>query len=171
MKKPLSARQIERRLLTRLFEENRPWLYRMLSSRIGDPESANDLVQDTFLNAQKAARRLNLTAGSRAYLKRIAVNLAGRYKLKGTKTIPSPDIEEQAISADEPEETISVAVTRAIERLPERQQAVAKLRLLDSLTFQQISARLNISIRTAKRRMEEAKTLLKRQLKDRGELP
>ena len=162
---PPSARQIELRLLTQLFEENRLWLLRMIASRTGDPDSAHDLVQETFLNAQKAARRLNLTVGSRAYLKRIAINLAGRYRQKSSRDIPTPDIEEQAVSKQGAESgQISSTVQQALNKLPEDLRNVARMRLFESMTFKEVSGRLDISMRTAKRRMEEAKKNLRRQL-------
>jgi len=164
-KKGMSARQIELKLLGQMFKEHHTWLLRLLASRTGDPEIARDLVQETFLSAQQAVTRLNLNFGSQAYLKRIAVNLASRYRKTELSAIPTPDIEEQAVAGDNSESNvISSSINSALNRLPEQQKEVAKLRFFEKQTFHEVSRRLDISIRTAKRRMEAARNSLKKQL-------
>lgn len=166
MKSRSAARAgIEARLVAKLFEEHRDWLYRTILARTGDQEAARDLVQETFLRAHRAALKLNLATMPEPYLRRIALNLVSGFHRGRRGVTPSENMDRTV----DPEslrgfETLHRTVGFVLEELPEEQRRVAELRLYEACDFSEVAGRLGISIRTAKRRMDAARTGIRKRL-------
>ncbi len=62
--------------VTRLFERHHGEIYGYLNRLVSDRELAQDLAQETFLQAHRARQRLPDVLNQRAWLYRIATNLA-----------------------------------------------------------------------------------------------
>lgn len=163
--KPHTRSSIERKLLSNLFEEHRTWLQRLIQQRTGDPELARDLVQETFLRAHRAATRINLSSGPGPYLKRIAHNLLMRHYTSNALTVPTGRLEETAArEAERERDDLEYSVRSALDTLPLPQRQVAELRFYEGCGYEEVSGQLGISVRTAKRRMQEARTSLRKRL-------
>src|SRR5437867_3415851 len=64
------------RMLERWVDEYQPILYRAAVLILRDPQAAEDVAQETFLRAHRAAARLEPNSDIRGWLYRIAVNLS-----------------------------------------------------------------------------------------------
>ena len=106
------------------------------------------LVKSVQLKAHNLRRR---QTGQQALLRRIA----GRERLSGTATQPPPPADERL-----------ERLTMAIARLPEKQQQLLRLRMVEGMTFQQIADRLEIPLGTALSRMRLALSRLRKLVDD-----
>jgi RNA polymerase sigma-70 factor (ECF subfamily) len=157
--------------LGRLLEAYRGYLLRIAREKI-DPglrakEGASDLVQETFLEAQRDLPRFHgSSAGQlRAWLRQLLLNnianLVRRYRGTDKRQInrevalqpgsesgspgghlPSPTLSP---SADLVHAERSLALARALRRLPEEYQQVLELRYQQGLSFEEIAWRLRRS--------------------------
>ena len=135
------------------------YLWRMLR----DSADAEDCLQDTFLRAYRAYGRLNGHTNPRAWLYRIATNVA-RTRLKqrareATHTVAlAPDL---AAAGRGPAEQAShnallAAVAAAVEALPHHQRAALILRQYQGLDYQQVAAILECSPESARASVYQA---------------
>jgi RNA polymerase sigma-70 factor (ECF subfamily) len=81
-------------------------------------------------------------------------------------TLSSPTPEWHSIGGESPEEVVSRQeilqdVHHAIGNLPPRLHDTAKLRLVRDLSYREIATQLNLSPENARKRMEQARTLLR----------
>jgi RNA polymerase sigma-70 factor (ECF subfamily) len=144
-----SAENIER-----FYDAHASALFSFLLSLTRNEADARDLLQEVFV---KLARRPELLAGlqdERAFLLRLAHNLAiDRMRRQRTreKNYAQLGLEcSQFAPSDDPDEqAFRVALSAALNQLPEEQRLVIHLKLRTGLTFEQIAATLDISPNTA----------------------
>ncbi len=127
--------------------------------RVGD-ESAEDLLQETFLRLHKAAPRFVPQATFRTYLYTIARNLASNHHRDARPSV-ALDAETSAGApgaAPDPLESaeLSDRVRRAVDDLSEPLRDVVILRHYQGLAFRDIAEVLQIPEGTAMRRMSDA---------------
>jgi RNA polymerase sigma-70 factor (ECF subfamily) len=128
-----------------------------------DPADAQDCLQETFLRAYKAYGRLHNTAHLRAWLYRIASNVAfthlKRRRREAARTHPlDPD---RAGSGPGPAEALARsetlrAVAAEVERLPDQQRAALILRKYQELGYAEIAATLGCSEAAARANVYQA---------------
>jgi RNA polymerase sigma-70 factor (ECF subfamily) len=135
----------------------------------GDPATADDLFQDTFLRAFKAFSRSRTHANHRAWLYRIATNGFLNYRRSRRRSVedaldsgmrsPAPTpvaAHERAIVA----ETLRQAITR----LPKRQRAAFVQRQLHGFSYREVSAALGGTETAARANVYRAVRRLRRDL-------
>jgi RNA polymerase sigma-70 factor (ECF subfamily) len=141
-------------------------VYRMC----GDMLIAEDAAQETFLRAWQNLTSYRPGTPLRNWLYRIAFN-AGLDMLRKEKRILSDDIQDLPLSdglpgpealASQKEQTS--LVQRAILSLPDASRAVLVLREYEGLSYQEISATLDIPVGTVMSRLNYARNLLKAKL-------
>ena len=151
-------------------------VYNYLLRIAGDREEALDLSQDVFLKAYQNLRKLDDPARFAPWLFRIAHNEAFSALRKRR-----PDREAGSVdfSADEtagartpafPIE-LSIAVTTALQRLPDEQREAVILKIYQGFKFEEMAEILNCPVSTVKSRVYAALDVLKTQLaplKSRG---
>ena len=149
-----------------LFTAHYGRLRRLCRLLLGDPQEAEDVVQDVFLKAHEAERVAQAPANWGAWLTRVAVNAcrdrhrAGgwmQFRRRGSR----PD--EVALVAKTPapsEAAISEETRRriwaAFRELPRRQQEVFVLRYIDEQTTPDVAAALGLSEGSVKRHLFRA---------------
>lgn len=117
---------------------------------LGDDAEAEDVVQDTFIRAWKVRERLRDPARVRAWLTRIAVNLARtRWSRRGRCVAMDPSLEQMGVApvahaAMERAER-RATLSHAIDQLTPRQSAVITLRVHRELSFKEIAHELGCS--------------------------
>jgi len=146
------------------------YLWRM----VRDEADAQDCLQEAFLRAYRAYDRLDGRANQRAWLYRIATNVAlthlkrrGREAARRLPLVPD-------LLADDPSpgeaaiwrETIE-AVFAAVERLPPQQRAALILRKYQALSYTEIAGTLGCSEEAARANVYQAIKKLRSEL---GEL-
>ncbi len=146
------------------------YLWRM----VRDEADAQDCLQEAFLRAYRAYDRLDGRANQRAWLYRIATNVAlthlKRQGREAARRIPLvPDLRADDPSPGEAaiwRETIE-AVFAAVERLPPQQRAALILRKYQALSYAEIAGTLDCSEEAARANVYQAIKKLRSEL---GEL-
>lgn len=128
-----------------------------------DPADAQDCLQETFLRAYQAYGRLQDTTHLRAWLYRIATNVAfthlKRRRRDAARTLPlDPD---QTADGPGPAEALARretlrAVAAAVERLPDQQRATLILRKYQELSYGEIAATLDCTEAAARANVYQA---------------
>lgn len=135
-----------------------------LTRRLGCPDIAADLVQDTFLRL--ATRRdPGSHANPRALVFRIAANLATDHsrqqRLRDTYHGGSLDERTVASPAPPPDGELvaqqnHALLKQAIAQLPEKRRTVFLLRMAQELSYDQIATRVGISVSAVEKHMHKA---------------
>src|SRR5881397_3644783 len=135
---------------------------------VGSAEAAEDVVHDLFLQLWHTRGVRDQDRLSRPYLYAAARNRALKY-LRHRRVVAAwieRASQEQAPLVDSPEDEclrreLDDAVQRAIAELPSRCREVFVLRRRDALPYDQIAARLGVSLGTVKSQMWCATVRLK----------
>lgn len=131
-------------------------LVRLLSDRLTDRNEAQDIAQEVFLRLLRVDT-LDLVKNPRAYLYRVAVNVAGEWRLRARQRKPHSSKElDELVSVEDLERTLErqqtgEAVRRALEELPLTLRQVLVLHCRDNMTYEQIAEELGITRRMVKR--------------------
>lgn len=156
-----------------LFNLYYPPLCVYASKFISDPASCEDIVQEAF--AQLWAKRENIviTSSLRNYLVSTVKNLCIDFLRKNSsyrKYIDALPDTSMSHSEQTPDSILTRSelekmLSEALDRLPETYRTVFEMRKIEGLSYDEISEKLNISIRSAKRYNEHAQKLLQQELK------
>lgn len=151
-------------------------LYRTALRLTRDPADAEDLVQDTYLKAFRAADRFERGTNLRAWLFTILHNTArnrARDRARDTVTIDSETVERAADApmlpgaahAESPEarlirETLDPDLKAAIEALPDAFRQAVWLRDVEEFSYAEIAAMLDIPLGTVMSRISRGRRML-----------
>lgn len=134
------------------------------------PVEAEDIFQETFIVAwRKGGGFLRDDSGVGAWLCQIALNvgrenyrksvrreaLLARWLERAQPSIHSPAIDD---------ELIRLSIWKAIARLPQRQQTVLLLRVVDEIPSKEVAARMEITDGTVRATLRDALRSLRRQI-------
>lgn len=161
----------------------RPAVRAIVSGIVDSRESAEDVVQDTFLLAFKALPHLRNIENFASWLCAIARNRAIRYQQRERRSIArSPfDIfilqeskafarEFKADPADAMEQEEScLEIECALDNLSQEHQVVLRLRYWSEMSLQSIADFLGVSLPVVKWRIYKGKQLLKKYLENKWE--
>jgi RNA polymerase sigma-70 factor (ECF subfamily) len=146
--------------------------YRMVKSH----DAADDVAQDTFINAYGAIKSFKIGRNLYTWLYRICMNLAINH-LKRSKFMVSESqfeertspLEREAAASDPAEDFASRELERKIEQaidsLPPKHKAVLVLRVYEDLSYEEIAQTLKISVGTVMSRLFRARARLQEMLK------
>ena len=130
---------------------------------LGARDSAEDVVQAVFIRAWNHRARWTGSGSVRAYLYRIARNLAlderksRRVRAAWLRPGAAPDqTAARAADAAVEDNELATAMTRAIDALPERRREVFVLARLHDLSYQQVADVMGISRQTVANQMGAA---------------
>ena len=157
-------------------------VYRLALRMTGNPEEAEDITQETFLNAFKAIEGFEGRSGLGTWLYRIAHNTALMRLRKKQPLYVSidppaePEAEERTPTPVQlfdwcclPEQDFATSEARgeleqAIAELPETLRAVFVLRELEGLSTEETAQVLNVSAANVKVRLHRARLWLRERL-------
>ena len=161
-----------------------PPLYNFVYRFVGDRETAEDIVQETFLRCLRHSHQYPAIEQVSTWLYTIAGNLA-KTELRRRKRwhwIPiSPSEDEQPTAFYEPmskdplpgEQTddnrVKSLVVHAIEDLPTEFRAAVLLRDLDGLSYEEIAKIINCPVGTVKSRVNRGRLRLQKTLRGLAE--
>jgi RNA polymerase sigma-70 factor, ECF subfamily len=172
------ARAGERDGFRDLVELSTPRIYRLALRVLGDPDEADDVVQETYVRAWGRMEELRDPAAAMGWLSRIARN-AARDRLRWWKRRPRESFDESALPlaralanldgplpADEAlaSAQMSAAVAGAVAALPDKHRVVLLLREADGMTYEEIADSLGIAVGTVESRLHRARAALARRL-------
>ncbi|TLY15986.1 MAG: sigma-70 family RNA polymerase sigma factor [Nitrospirae bacterium] len=170
----------------RLYRAHVDRIYRFAQRLCRRVEDAQDLVQDTFLNAYRGLGQFRGDAQVSTWLYRIATraSLRLRRKRKGEpdrelsldEFIPTSDGEftlQIPTAGLTPEEALQNkelrrALHQAIQKLPNKYRLVLVLRDMEGLTAKEVGAIMGLNERAVKSRLHRARLFVRRELSARG---
>jgi RNA polymerase sigma factor (sigma-70 family) len=127
---------------------------------------SDDVLQETFIKAWKALPKFRGDSGFFTWLYRIATNeaLALLKKEKRFQLFEGPlDFKLQADPYFNGDEVLQ-SLLAAVEKLPDKQQIVFKLKYFQNLPFQEMSERLETSVGALKASYHHANEKIKKEL-------
>jgi RNA polymerase sigma-70 factor (ECF subfamily) len=147
---------------------------------VGDPDEAQDVVQDAFVKAYYRLKEFRFGANFYTWFYRILVNQAIDRWRKSSRS-PTVSFSETWVSGEssEPEAMVypkspeemagnrelAEGITRAIAALPEYHRTVILLREVEGMAYEEIARVLDCSVGTVMSRLHYARAKLKEALK------
>jgi RNA polymerase sigma-70 factor, ECF subfamily len=129
--------------------------------RIVGPSEATDLTQEVFLRVARSAVPETTTDGERAWVFRIARNLALNHRRDTGRRPETVTLTDAARPA--PQET-SAAMKQALERLSPLDRDVFLLREVAGLSYEEIAGSCEISHAAVRARLHRARQQLRNEL-------
>ena len=147
-------------------------LYNFAHWMSGDPDEAQDLVQETFARALKGLGGFREDSNFRAWMFRILRNtfLTNRTGLARRNTVQEGEgMADLAVDSNTPEvmllrRTDTERVREALASLPEPSRTVLVLADLEDLSYREIAEALGIPPGTVMSRLSRARAMLRRHL-------
>lgn len=138
----------------------------------GQGARAEDLTQDTFINAWKALPGFRFESALSTWLHRLAVN-AALMELRGRRSGPrwedAPAEDDIALADPRPQgPALRLDLERTVASLPPRARAVLVLHDVEGWTHEEISTALGMAVGSSKAQLHRARQLLRARL---GEHP
>src|SRR5574337_495918 len=154
-------------------------LYNLARWLVRDPADAEDLVQETYLRASRAAHQFQAGTNLRAWLFQILRNtFFTHYKRRKREAeVMDPEVLDRmphtggVVNVDDRltgplDGTAGLDLTAALNRLPEEYRAVVLLADLEDFSMGEIAAIMDCPVGTVKSRLFRARGILKQILRD-----
>jgi RNA polymerase sigma-70 factor (ECF subfamily) len=117
-----------------------------LTGLLRDPDEARDVCQIAILKAYESLPGFRRSCSFKTWLYRIAIN-AAKDHMKKNKPLPASDSLDEIALCHEPssydkyeKNSRIVRIREAIDRLPEKQKIVVKLRIFEQMDYGEIGA-------------------------------
>lgn len=154
-----------------IMRRHRETVYRLARGHVGDPDSAFDLVQETFVAAFRALDRYDQSRPLRAWLSRIAINKCRDWaRRRAVRRLLMPIVSaEDFTEVPDPAPAIDTAAAdrqefetlwQAIAALPRQLREPLILRTLEGLSQAETAAILRISEKAVETRLYRARSKL-----------
>ena len=151
-----------------IVERHQRYLYRLAVTYLGQPEEAEDAVQEIFLRAFNALGSFQLGRRFKPWLVSIALNtLKTAYGRLRRSRERSQNTDQPVLDAsDSPEDQVMAkqvrdSVRSAVVRLPKTLQSPVILYYLENMSVAEISESLEISVENVKSRLHRARKKLR----------
>ena len=147
--------------------------YRMMKNH----DAADDIAQETFINAYSSIKSFKLGYSFYTWLYRICMNLSINHLRRQKFVIPESHFEEETSPLEKEtttEDPLSLLVQKererkieqAIDSLSPKYKAVFILKVYEDLSYEEIAQTLKISLGTVMSRLFRARERLQKLLKD-----
>jgi RNA polymerase sigma-70 factor (ECF subfamily) len=149
-------------------------LYFFLLRITGSAETAEDILQDTFLKLWMHRDKLTSINNFSGYLYRMIRNSAiTGFQRLSLQTLMLADMKREAEATGRPidealiEKQLHEMLTHVINELPERQRQVYNMVRVEGLKYEEVAQALNISLSTVKNHMTRALETIRTQIGSR----
>ena len=144
-------------------------LFRFAMWLLRDQREAEDLVQETFVQALGSFHRYERGTNCRAWLITIMYNTKNKWRRTGSRLRIIEDVEEQiaqtvAFEPPTPEGVTDEEVLQALDRLPKNYQEIVLLADVQELTYKEIAMLLSIPVGTVMSRLHRGRKILRAEL-------
>ena len=142
-------------------------LYRLAKWLLRNQAEAEDLVQETFVEALRSFHRFEQGTNCRAWLIKIMYHLLSKRRRESNRLRVVGDVDEQIAETVEPAASGDLAgeeVLNALKRLPQHYQEVVILSDVEDLNYKEIADALSIPIGTVMSRLSRGRSLLRSEL-------
>uniref|UniRef100_A0A7C4QS02 Sigma-70 family RNA polymerase sigma factor n=1 Tax=Schlesneria paludicola TaxID=360056 RepID=A0A7C4QS02_9PLAN len=153
----------ERVALAELIDRHYALVYRYAYRLSGSATDAEDLTQQTFLQAQAHWEQLRDPAAAKYWLCAITRNAYLRAKRNPVRPV-SLDLAPEPCAPVYPEEIDPHALQTALQELPEEFRTPVILFYFQEFSYKDIAAHLNVPLGTVMSRLARAKEALRRRL-------
>ncbi len=147
--------------------------YRMAKNH----DAADDIAQETFINAYSAIKSFKTGYSFYTWLYRICMNLSINFLKRQKFMIPESQFEEEASPLErvatgvDPSDHLALKelenkIDEAIDSLPPKYKAVLVLRIYEDLSYEEIAKTLKISLGTVMSRLFRAREKMQDELKE-----
>ncbi|MBS1772260.1 MAG: RNA polymerase sigma factor [Bacteroidetes bacterium] len=145
-------------------------MYNLCMRMVNHVGEAEDILQESFIDAFKNIEAYRGDATFGAWLKRIVVNKSLNYLKKRKLQITDVDNAADVTDTKEEEHTeLDIQqVQKAIQQLPDGYRVVLTLYLIEDYSHGEIAKMLNISESTSKSQYNRAKAKIREQLSKQG---
>ena len=145
--------ELRARSVASLYEQHSPAAFRLAYLLTGDPDLAEDLVQDAFVRIIGRLAQVRSPEAFDAYLRRTVVNLS--YGVFRRRAVERAYLAREAglaatPAAELPDVAEAGVLWSQLQRLAPRQRAALVLRFYDDLSEQQTAEVFGCSVRTVK---------------------
>jgi len=148
----------ERYALRTLYQREARWLLGVAQRIVRDPQQAEDVLQDAFIQLWQHASTFDATLGSaRGWIYTIvrhralkALRDSGREQTMDPQDLAELADNQQQSAEGEPRALDSDSLERCLQRLDEARRACVVHAFVDGLTHEQIARRLNTPLGTVK---------------------
>lgn len=148
-------------------------LYAVAYRRLESAPDAEEVVQDAFLLLWRKRARIHLVGDSAlpwliVTVKHLAAN-RGRARLRRAQHEREAALEPRWPRIDDERGEVADVLRRAFDALPPLDAQVARLCLVEDVTYAAAAARLGLSEGAVRNRLSRARARLRRDLQERGE--
>jgi RNA polymerase sigma-70 factor (ECF subfamily) len=142
--------------LTSLYRRYGPFIYARCARLLGDPATAEDATQETFMRVYRHLHRAPDSQQALAWVYRIATNYClNEIRNRKLRPVVQVDIPERCSGDLEATLADRDAVARIVQRSPERLRAPAWLHFVDGIEQGEVGRILGISRRSVVNRLAE----------------
>lgn len=141
-----------------LFAEYRNGIYRYLCRITGQADTAHDLTQDVFLRVTRAGVPQTDAGGRKAWLFRIARNLALNHLRDSHRRPVHVTLVEQSSSA---KQELTLALAEALASLDALDRDVFLLRESGGLSYEEIAGACDLTVTAVRSRLHRARLRLR----------
>jgi RNA polymerase sigma-70 factor (ECF subfamily) len=139
------------------------YLYRLT----GDYETAQDLAQETFIQAYNGILKTNSELRLKAWLYRIATNNAWQYhrRRKLLSFIPFDDLRKSGapnVGSQSDRKSEEMAIQETLRKVPPEQRACLVLHYVEGFKYREIAETLGISEDAVRKRVSRGKQVFQR---------
>ena len=153
-----------------LVDQHNREIFAYLWRMVRDPQDAEDALQETFFRAFRGFPRLDDHSNLRAWLYKIATNVAySQLKKRNRQNSRTTDLTEftPIATTDNFERRDQLeAVLQMVEKLPHKQQAALLLRNFEGFNYEEIGTALDCSPESARANVYQAVKKLRQQLSE-----
>ena len=154
-----------------LMREHYPFVYAIVARIVKNSHDAEEVVQDTFLNAYRGLTQLEDATKFKSWLGEIAQN-CGRNWLRKQRgdTVSIDEVSEQALQIeDSPDERLTQQeqrdlIRRTTEALPQKDREIAQAFYLDGASYDELTSKHGLSYNAIAFRLSRAKRQLTKRL-------
>ena len=161
---------------TALMERHRKWIHSLAWREIGDFHAAQEITQDTFIQAFKSLPNLRDTDRFLGWLyviaKRQCIEWLRRkpITMQSLDAMPKAELETvfytQYLEKEQTQAStdgLREVVERLLQKLPETERSVMVLHYFNGLTCEEVSTRLDVTLNTVKSRLYRARKRLEQE--------
>jgi RNA polymerase sigma-70 factor, ECF subfamily len=145
----------------RFYADHREGVFRYLRRIVGEPDAARDLTQEVFLRVSRAGLPDATEIGRRAWVFRIARNLALNHVRDDRRRPIAHGLPDRAIPGTQ---ELGAALRHAIDALPALERDLFLLREIVGLRYDEMAAACDVSIETVRARLHRAREALRASL-------
>ena len=142
----------------RFYAEHHDGVFRYLRRVVGSSEPARDLTQEVFLRVSRAGVPEASDIGRRAWVFRIARNLALNYLRDGRRRPATVPLDESAVPASQ---ELALALSDAIAGLGDADRDVFLLRESAGLSYAEIAQACDVPIESVRSRLHRTRQALR----------